>query len=63
VDKWLARMALQVAGSLAVTMAERLEDGLVWEEPFPKFREAGGVLIIETNVAEFETPYKITRYR
>jgi hypothetical protein len=63
VDKWLAKMALQVRGSLAVTMAELLEDGLVWEEPFPKFREAGGVLMIETNVAEFETPYKITRYR
>jgi hypothetical protein len=52
VDKWLAKMALQVRGSLTVTMAERLEDGLVWEEPLPEFREAGGVLCVETSVAD-----------
>ena len=51
-DNWLARMALQARGSLTVTMAERLEDGLVWEDSLPEFREAGGVLSVETSVAD-----------
>jgi len=50
VDKWLARMAMQikVKGGLTVTLLQRPEDEPVWEECLPEFRRAGGKLRIET---------------
>lgn len=54
VDKWLARMATQVAvkGNIVVTLERWPDGGSAWEEYFPEFRKAGGELRVTTIVGE-----------